>query len=144
MSMHQTTFVKVESVKRSWYSASAKGKVLGPLAVKVATALMGRHKPDYSPGVDSGDFVIVTDVESLVFTGKKAERKTYRFHSGFMGGLSEISLGELHADKPEFVFQLAVKRMLPKTVQGRHQLKRLKIFKSGAHTHVGQRPQPLP
>ncbi len=141
--MHQTTFIKQEAVTRTWYSTSAKGKVLGPLAAKVATALMGRHKPDYSPGVDTGAYVVVTDVDSLVFTGKKPERKKYRFHSGFMGGITELSLGELHATKPELVFQLAVKRMLPKTIQGRHQLKRLKIYRGVAHTHVGQRPEAL-
>lgn len=142
--MHQTTFAKQEAVIRPWFSTSAKGKVLGPLAVKVATALMGKNKPDWTPGVDTGAFVVVTDVDDLVFTRRKTERKTYRFHSGYMGGITELSLGELHAKKPELVFQLAVKRMLPKTVQGSHQLKRLKVFRSGAHTHVGQKPQQLP
>jgi len=141
--MNQTTFLKLEAVNRSWYSASAQGKVLGPLATKVATALMGRNKPNWSPGVDSGAYVVVTDVAGLVFTGRKRERKLYKFHSGYMGGLKEIPLGELHADKPELVFELAVKRMLPKTIEGRHQLKRLKVFKGKAHTHTGQAPQPL-
>ena len=141
--MMQTTFAKVESAKRDWYTTSAKGKVLGPLAVKVALALMGKTKSDWTPGVDTGNFVIVTDVENLVFTRKKTERKTYRFHSGYMGGITELTLGELHAAKPELVFQLAVKRMLPKTIQGSHQLKRLKIFKKDAHTHIGQKPSEL-
>jgi large subunit ribosomal protein L13 len=138
--MMQTTFAKVETTKRDWYTASAKGQVLGHLAVKVAQVLMGKNKPDWSPGVDTGHFVVVTDVANLVFTRNKEERKTYRFHSGYMGGITEVTLGELHADKPEFVFELAVKRMLPKTVQGRHQLKRLKVFKGPAHTHIGQKP----
>ena len=141
--MHQTTFVKQEAVQRSWYQSSAKGQVLGHLATKVAVALMGRHRPSWTPGVDTGDYVVITDVDDLVFTGKKPERKMYRFHSGYMGGLTEISLGELHHKKPELVFQLAVKRMLPKTIQGRHQLKRLKIYRGVAHTHVGQRPEAL-
>jgi large subunit ribosomal protein L13 len=141
--MHQTTFLKLEAVNRSWYSASAQGKVLGPLAAKVATALMGRNKPNWSPGVDSGSYVVVTDVAGLVFTGRKRERKLYKFHSGYMGGLKEIPLGELHEDKPELVFELAVKRMLPKTIEGRHQLKRLKVFKGKAHTHAGQHPKSL-
>src|SRR3954471_19604504 len=141
--MMQTTFAKLETVNRAWYSTSAKGKVLGPLAVKIAQTLMGKNRADWSPGVDTGHFVVVTDVEGLVFTRKKDERKTYRFHSGYMGGITEVTLGELHARKPELVLQLAVKRMLPKTVQGSHQLKRLKIYKGGAHTHVGQKPEPL-
>lgn len=141
--MHQTTFLQPASIQRPWYATSAKGQVLGPLATKVANALMGRNKREWTPGVDNGAFVVVTDVDSLVFTGKKAERKTYRFHSGYMGGITEVSLGTLHAQKPELVFQLAVKRMLPKTVQGRHQLKRLKIFRGAAHQHGAQRPQPL-
>jgi large subunit ribosomal protein L13 len=141
--MMQTTFTKAETVNRGWYAASAKGKVLGPLAVKIAQTLMGKNKADWSPGVDSGNYVVVTDVEGLVFTRKKDERKTYRFHSGYMGGITELTLGELHAKKPELVLQLAVKRMLPKTVQGRHQLKRLKIYKGSAHGHTGQKPEPL-
>jgi large subunit ribosomal protein L13 len=140
----QTTFMKQEAVKRAWYSASAKGKVLGPLATKVALVLMGKTHVDWTPSVDSGDYVIVTDVDDLVFTGKKIERKKYRFHSGYMGGITELSLGTLHEKKPELVFELAVKRMLPKTIQGRHQLKRLKVFRGAAHGHTSQKPQPLP
>lgn len=140
----QTTFVKNENVTRNWYVVSAKGKTTGPIAVRVATALMGKLKPDWTPHTDNGDFVVVTDVESLAFTGKKAENKIYRFYSGFIGGLKEVSLGVLHKNKPEEVFYLAVKRMLPKTIQGRHQLKRLKIYKGAAHPHTGQGPKPLP
>jgi large subunit ribosomal protein L13 len=79
-----------------------------------------------------------------VFTGKKTERKTYRFHSGYMGGITELSLGTLHAKKPELVFELAVKRMLPKTIQARHMLKRLRVFRGAAHTQAAQKPLPLP
>ena len=140
----QTTFVKNENVTRNWYAVSTKGKTTGPIAVRVATALMGKLKPDWTPHTDMGDFVVVTDVESLAFTGKKAENKIYRFYSGFVGGLKEVSLGVLHKNKPEEVFYLAVKRMLPKTIQGRHQLKRLKIYKGATHPHIGQGPKPLP
>jgi large subunit ribosomal protein L13 len=139
----QTTFVKNEQVNHAWHIASAKGKVLGPLAVKVATILMGKNKADWTPSTDNGDFVVVTDVEGLVFTGKKTEKKIYRFHSGFVGGIKEIPLGVMHETKPEEVFYLAVKRMLPKTIQGRHQLKRLKVYKGAAHPHVGQNPKPI-
>jgi large subunit ribosomal protein L13 len=139
----QTTFVKNEQVKNAWHIASAKGKVLGPLAVKVATILMGKNKADWTPSTDNGDFVVVTDVEGLVFTGKKTEKKIYRYHTGFVGGIKEIPLGVMHETKPEEVFYLAVKRMLPKTIQGRHQLKRLKVYKGSAHPHVGQNPKPI-
>ena len=140
----QTTFVKNEQVVRNWYHASAKGKVLGPLAVKVATALMGKLKADWTPSTDNGDFVVVTDVEGLVFTRNKAVKKIYRWHTGFVGGIKEVPLGVMHEQNPEEVFFLAVKRMLPKTIQGRHQLKRLKIYKGAAHPHVGQAPKQLP
>ncbi len=142
--MMQTTFAKQEAVNRSWFSTSAKGKVLGHVATQVALALMGKTRPDWTPSTDSGDYVVVTDVEQLVFTGKKIERKKYRFHSGYMGGITELSLGTLHAQKPELILQLAVKRMLPKTIQGRHQLKRLKVFKGPTHGHTSQKPLPLP
>ncbi|MBA2480841.1 MAG: 50S ribosomal protein L13 [Planctomycetes bacterium] len=140
----QTTFAKQEAVKRNWYFASAKGRVLGPLATQIAVVLMGKTRPDWTPSTDSGDYVVVTEVENLVFTGRKIERKKYRFHSGYMGGITELSLGTLHAKKPEMILQLAVKRMLPKTIQGRHQLKRLKVFKGAAHGHTSQKPLPLP
>jgi large subunit ribosomal protein L13 len=140
----QTTFAKQEEVVRAWYVASAKGKVLGPLATKAALALMGKLKTNWTPAVDGGDYVVVTDVEGLVFTGRKLVNKIYRFHSGFIGGIKEIPLGVMHQQKPEEVFMLAVKRMLPKSIQGRHQLKRLKVYKGSAHPHVGQNPKPLP
>ena len=139
----QTTFVKNEQVARNWHVASAKGKVLGPLAVKAATALMGKNKADWTPSTDNGDFVVITDVEGLVFTRNKAVKKIYRWHTGFVGGIKEVPLGVMHEQNPEEVFFLAVKRMLPKTIQGRHQLKRLKIYKGAAHPHVGQGPKPL-
>jgi len=142
--MSQTTFAKLEEVNRTWFLASAKGKVMGPLATRIAVALMGKLKPSWTPSTDAGDYVVVTDVESLVFTGKKLEKKIYRFHSGFIGGIKEIPLGVMHQDKPEEVLFLAVKRMLPKTIQARHMLKRLKIVKGSTHPHVGQNPQPLP
>lgn len=142
--MNQTTLTKQEAIKRRWLVASAKATVLGPLAVRVANALMGRTKADWTPTVDGGDFVVVTDVEGLVVTRNKPEKKTYRFHSGYMGGLTELSFADLHAKHPERILELAVKRMLPKTIQGRHQLKRLKVYKGSAHPHAAQVPVPLP
>lgn len=140
----QTTFVRQEDVTRAWFITSAKGAVLGALATRVAVALMGKTKPNWTPSTDGGDYVIVTDVEGLVFTGKKLEKKIYRFHSGFIGGIKEIPLGTMHKDNPEEVFYLAVKRMLPKTIQARQMLKRLKVVKGSAHGHLGQTPAPLP
>ena len=141
--MHQTTFIQPAALKRQWRVTSAKGKLLGDLAVQVATALMGRHRPDWSPTVDSGDFVVVTDVEGIQVTGTKATSKTYKFHSGYMGGITEIPFNVLQARHPDRILQLAVKRMLPKSIQGRHQLKRLKVFKGAAHPHTAQAPKPL-
>ena len=139
----QTTFIKNEQVVRNWHYASAKGKVLGPLAVKAVTALMGKNKADWTPSTDNGDFVVITEVEGLVFTRNKAVKKIYRWHTGFVGGIKEVPLGVMHEQNPEEVFYLAVKRMLPKTIQGRHQLKRLKVYKGAAHPHIGQGPKSL-
>ncbi len=141
--MHQTTFANNETVTRAWHITSAKGEVLGDVAVRVVKYLMGKHKADWTAHTDGGDFVVVTDVESLVWTRNKGEKKIYKFHSGYMGGLTEISLATLHAKKPEQVLELAVKRMLPKSQQGREQLKRLKVYKGSAHPHVAQAPKPL-
>ncbi len=139
----QTTFPKIEEAKRVWYIASAKNQVLGRLATKVALALMGKRKRSFCRDVDQGDYVVVTDVETLEVTGKKAENKIYKFHTGFIGGLQEYSFNTMQAKRPEDILMLAVRRMLPKTVQASHMLKRLKIYKGSAHGHGGQNPQPL-
>ncbi len=141
--MNQTTYLKQEAVVRDWKVTSAKGKVLGDVAVRVAVALMGKTKANWTPNVDSGAFVVVTDIESVVVTGKKTSDKVYKFHSGWMGGLKEIPLETMMTKKPEQVLELAVKRMLPKTIQGSHMLKRLKVYKGAAHPHVSQSPTPL-
>lgn len=141
--MHQTTHPKIETADRAWYVASAKNQVLGKLATKIAVALMGKRKALFSNAADQGDFVVVTDVEKLVVTGNKAVGKIYKFHTGFIGGLQELSFGELHARKPEQVLQLAVRRMLPKNRAARGMLARLKIYKGEAHPHASQNPKPL-
>lgn len=141
--MHQTTFANNETVTRAWHITSAKGEVLGDVAVRVVTALMGKQKADWTAHTDCGDFVVVTDVESLVWTRNKGEKKIYKFHSGYMGGLTEINLATLHAKKPEQVLELAVKRMLPKSQQGRDQLKRLKVYQGTDHPHKAQAPKVL-
>ncbi len=141
--MNQTTYLKQEAVHRDWLIESAKGKILGDVAVRVAVALMGKTTANWTPNVDSGAFVVVTDIESVVVTGKKTSDKIYKFHSGYMGGLKEIPLETMMTKKPEQVLELAVKRMLPKTIQGSHMLKRLKVYKGAAHPHVSQSPKPL-
>ncbi len=139
----QTTFPKLETVKRSWFIASAKNQVLGRLAAKIAVALMGKRRPSFIRDVDQGDFVVVTDCEAIAVTGKKAERKIYRFHTGFIGGLQEYSFAEMQRRRPDDVLMLAVRRMLPKTVQARGMLKRLKLYSGSAHPHAAQNPEPL-
>jgi large subunit ribosomal protein L13 len=141
--MHQTTFAQPAAIQRRWHITSAKGQVLGKLAVRIANALSGRDKATWSPAVDAGAFVVVTDAEAVVLTGKKETDKTYRFHSGYMGGITEINVATMRASHPERIIELAVKRMLAKTVQGRHQLKRLKVYKGSAHPHAGAKPAPL-
>jgi large subunit ribosomal protein L13 len=142
--MHQTTFTHPSKIQRSWHETSAKNQVLGRLAARVAKVLMGRTKADWTPHVDNGDFVIITDADAVAVTGNKLETHIYRFHSGYFGGLTLMPLGKLKEKHPERVIELAVKRMLPKTVIGRHMLKRLKVYKGATHPHVAAQPKPLP
>jgi len=139
----QTTFLKQADATHDWFITSAKGQVLGRLATRIALRLMGKQKPNFTPGTDNGDYVVVTDIESLEVTGKKADRKIYRFHTGYIGSLTEIPFRKLHAARPDDVLQLAVKRMLPKTTTGRNMLKRLMLYKGTAHPHAAQGPKPL-
>jgi large subunit ribosomal protein L13 len=141
--MHQTTFIHPSKIQRTWFQTSAKGQVLGRLATRAAKALMGRTKADWTPHVDNGDFVVITDADNVAVTGNKLETHIYRFHSGYFGGLTLMPLGKLKEKHPERVIELAVKRMLPKTIQGRHMLKRLKLVRGAAHGHVAQDPKPL-
>jgi large subunit ribosomal protein L13 len=142
--MHQTTFTHPSKIQRNWLHSSAKGQVLGRLAARAAQALMGRNKADWTPHVDNGDFVVITDADKIEVTGNKLETHIYRFHSGYFGGLTLTPLGKLKESHPERVIELAVKRMLPKTVIGRHMLKRLKVYKGSTHPHVGAKPVQLP
>jgi large subunit ribosomal protein L13 len=139
----QTTFTKQENAQHVWRIASAKDQVLGRLATKIAIALMGKNKPTFTPSVDNGDFVVVTDIEALTVTGRKTQNKIYRHHTGFVGGLQEIPFSVKFERRPDEVLKLAVKRMLPKSILGSHMLKRLKLYKGSAHPHVAQHPQAL-
>ena len=135
-----TVMQKKEEVTRNWYEIDAEGKILGKVAAEIAVRLMGKNKPSYTPHVDGGDYVVVTNVEKIVVTGKKLTDKVYYNHSGFPGGIRARKLGEILEKKPEELLMLAVKRMLPKNKLGRQQLTRLRVFAGAEHSHVAQKP----
>lgn len=136
-----TFMAKAETIERKWYILDAAGKPLGRTAVIAANILRGKHKAEFTPHVDTGDFVIVINADKAVLTGKKLEQKYYRRHSGWVGGLKEVKYGTLMAEKPEFAMQLAVKGMLPKNSIGRTAITRLKVFTGNEHTHQAQKPE---
>jgi large subunit ribosomal protein L13 len=139
-----TTFTaKAGEIKHGWIVVDAQGKVLGRLASQIASRLRGKHKPEYTPHVDTGDFVVVVNVAKLRVTGKKAERKTYYRHTGFPGGLKQTNFAKLHAAKPERVLQKAVKGMLPKGPLGYAMLRKLKVYPGATHPHSAQQPKVL-
>ncbi len=139
--MSKTFLLRKEDVVRRWIHIDAKDVILGKLAVHAAVALMGKDCPTFTPGVDSGAFIVVTNAELVKVTGKKESDKKYRWHTGYIGGLKEKSLEEMRATKPEKVVQLAVRRMLPKNKLGRNMLKRLKVYAGADHAHEAQSPQ---
>jgi len=137
-----STFMpNAQTVQRRWHLVDAQGKSLGRVAADVAVLLNGKHKVDYTPHVDGGDFVIVVNADQVVLTGNKLQQKFYRTHSGYPGGLKEVQYKTLMAKRPEQVVMLAVKGMLPKNSIGRHSLKRLKIYRGSEHPHAAQQPQ---
>ena len=136
-----TTLAKKETVERKWYVIDAAGKPLGRTAVAAANLLRGKLKPDFTPNVDCGDYVIIVNVEKAVLTGRKLEEKYYRRHSGWIGGLKETKYKTLMAERPEFAMELAVKGMLPKNTIGRTAMTRLKLFKGPEHIHAAQKPE---
>ncbi len=136
-----TFMANPQNIERKWYLVDAEGKTMGRLAADVATLLNGKHKVTYTPHQDCGDFVIVTNVEKMVLTGKKLDQKYYRTHSGFPGGLKEVKYDRLMATKPELALRLAVRGMLPKNSIGRASLNRLKLFRGAEHTHAAQKPE---
>ena len=136
-----STFMKnPQDVERKWYVVDAANKPLGKVAVQVATILMGKHRPDYTPHVDCGDCVIVTNAAKVILTGKKASDKFYRRHTGWIGGLKEVSYGELLEKNPEKLMEIAVKGMLPKNSIGRKSITRLKVYAGEAHKQQAQQP----
>ncbi|GAA4498525.1 50S ribosomal protein L13 [Pseudaeromonas paramecii] len=138
------TFVaKPETVKRDWYVVDADGKTLGRLATEIASRLRGKHKPEYTPHVDTGDYIIVINAEKVAVTGNKAAAKMYHAHSGFPGGIKSISFEKLIVRKPEMVIEAAVKGMLPKGPLGRAMFRKLKVYAGAEHNHAAQQPQVL-
>jgi large subunit ribosomal protein L13 len=138
--MRTTYMAKPQDVDQKWYVVDAAGKTLGRLATEVATLLRGKHKPTYTPHIDTGDFVIVINSSQITLTGKKLEQKKYYRHSGFPGGLKSVTAGDLRASRPERMIELAVKGMLPKGPLGRSQLKKLKVYAGAEHPHQAQQP----
>jgi large subunit ribosomal protein L13 len=129
-------------VERKWYVVDAEGQTLGRLATEIAHILRGKNKPQYTPHVDTGDFVVVVNAEKVVVTGKKAEQKVYRRHSGYPGGLKETSYEQMMERRPTEILRRAVKGMMPKNRLARQQLRKLKIYAGPEHPHAAQDPQP--
>ena len=129
------------NIQRKWYVLDAAGKPLGKTAVIAATILRGKHKPEYTPHADCGDFVIVINAEKAVLTGKKLEQKYYRRHSGWVGGLKETKYRLLMQQKPELAVRLAVRGMMPRNIVTKDSLTRLKIYRGDSHPHAAQKPE---
>lgn len=138
-----TISAKKSEVERKWYIVDAENKVLGRLATEVATVLRGKHKPLFTPHVDTGDFVIVINAQKIHLTGNKPDRKMYYRHSGYPGGIKSTTAGELLQKRPENIIKHAVRGMLPKNKLGREQFRKLKVYAGKEHPHTSQMPQEL-
>ena len=139
----KTYMAHAETVERKWYVVDAAGVPLGRLASRVASVLRGKNKPTFTPNVDCGDFVIIINTDKAVLTGKKLENKIYRYHTGYIGGLKEISYKKMMEEKSDLAVYEAVKGMLPKNSLGRVMLKKLKVYKGAEHNHAAQKPEVL-
>lgn len=139
----KTFSAKPETVKRDWYVVDATGKTLGRLASEIARRLRGKHKPEYTPHVDTGDYIVVVNAEKVRVTGNKLADKTYYRHTGYIGNMKSITLEKLLAKAPERVIETAVKGMLPKNPLGRAMFKKLKVYAGPEHKHAAQQPQSL-
>jgi len=139
----KTHVVKPSEIDRQWYVVDAAGKNLGRLASRIATILRGKHKPNYTPHLDVGDFVIVVNAEKVAVTGRKLRRKMYYRHSLYPGGLKQVSLEQMLQKHPTRVIEHAVRGMLPKNRLGRRMIKKLKIYAGDSHPHQAQKPKPL-
>ena len=138
-----TTMAKPAEIQRKWFLIDASGKTLGKVATKTADILRGKLKPIFTPHVDCGDHVVIINAEKIVLTGNKLEKKYYRYHTGYIGGLKEVQYKKLLQTKPEFIIMKAVKGMLPDTTIGRKALTRLRVYKGNSHKQTAQQPQAL-
>jgi large subunit ribosomal protein L13 len=139
----KTAFVRKEDVERQWYVIDAQGQVLGRLAAEVARRLRGKHKPSYTPHIDTGDYVVVVNADKIRLTSNKLEQKMYYHHTGYPGGIKTMNAKTLLQRKPERVLEHAVKGMLPKNRLGRQMYKKLKVYAGPDHPHDAQQPIPL-
>ncbi len=139
----KTFSAKAETVKRDWYLVDANGKTLGRLATELARRLRGKHKPEFTPHVDTGDYLVVINAEKIHVTGHKREDKIYHRHTGYIGNMKHTSLGKLLEEHPERAIEIAVKGMLPKNPLGRAMFKKLKVYAGAEHKHAAQQPQKL-
>jgi large subunit ribosomal protein L13 len=139
----KTFSAKAHEVRRDWYLVDANGKTLGRLASEIARRLRGKHKAEYTPHVDTGDYIVVVNADKIRVTGRKASDKMYHHHTGYIGNLKSISFEKLQQKAPGRVLELAVKGMLPKNPLGREMYRKLKIFAGAEHNHAAQQPQTL-
>ena len=140
--MRTTFMAKPNAVERKWYVIDATGKRVGRLATEIATLLRGKHKPEFTPHVDTGDFVVVVNCEKVVFTGTKWQTKLYRRHSGYPGGLKQVTAGDMLKTHPDRILYAAVKGMLPHNSLGAQQLTKLRVYAGPEHPHQAQQPVP--
>ena len=143
MDFYKSFVAKPETVKRDWYVVDAEGKTLGRIATEIAHRLRGKHKAEYTPHVDTGDYIIVINAEKVTVTGNKFKDKVYYAHSGFPGGLKSTTFDKLQAAKPEMIIEKAVKGMLPRGPLGRAMYRKLKVYAGTEHNHAAQQPQVL-
>ena len=132
-----------DSAEHRWLLVDAEGQTLGRLSTFVATRLMGKHRPSWSPAVDTGDFVVVVNAKKIRLTGRKLERKIYRWHTGYPGGLRQVAAGKLLKERPSRVFEMAIHGMLPKNRLGRKIRHKLKVYAGPEHPHQAQKPEPV-
>jgi len=142
--MLKTYSAKTDEVQKEWYIVDADGQTVGRLAVQIANVLRGKHKPTYTPHIDSGDNVIIINAEKVVISGKKYEEKLYRHHTGFIGGIKTFTFRQMMERKPERIMEIAVRGMLPHNRLGRQQIKKLHVYVGAEHPHEAQQPKAFP
>ena len=139
----KTYSAKAETVKREWFVVDATDKILGRLSTEIARRLRGKHKPGYTPHVDTGDYIVVINAEKIRVTGNKESDKLYQHHTGYIGSLKTVNLATLRKNHPDRIIKQSVKGMLPKNSLGRAMFKKLKVYAGSTHEHAAQQPQPL-